>query len=287
MQGLTVEDVDGDGRILQMRLPDPHGPWKCHPQDERLMIPREPGEFGGRYYRVMPEGTLLNFDRAFNVPLFLVILLSILAGVGLYSPETLSASLYYTLHSTVVIAGLFLLVELMAAQRGEALDKLRPAAAVREPVLLGLMMIFGAASAAGLPPLPGFLGKLMILESSSGLPAQVWVWAVVLSVGFFTIVGLARAGVIVFWHIQPDEGQGNPGSGSSVKLLSAVWAFMALTLAMAVLASPVKRYTDAATAQLADQAAYARAVLGMTGAPTTRPYDGQRTPAAAPTEETR
>lgn len=24
VQGLTVEDVDGDGRILQMRLPDPH-----------------------------------------------------------------------------------------------------------------------------------------------------------------------------------------------------------------------------------------------------------------------
>ena len=44
---------------------------------------------------------------------------------------------------------------------------------------------------------------------------------------------------------------------------------------------------DATTAQLADQAAYARAVLGITGAPTTRPYDGQRTPAAAPTEETR
>ena len=207
---------------------------------------------------------------------------TILAGVGLYSPETLSASLYYTLHSTVVIAGLFLLVELMAAQRGEALDKLRPAAAVREPVLLGLMMIFGAASAAGLPPLPGFLGKLMILESSSGLPAQAWVWAVVLSVGFFTIVGLARAGVIVFWHVQPDEGRGEPSSGSSVKLLSAVWSFMALTLAMAVLASPVKRYTDATARQLAHQAAYARAVLGVTGAPTTRPYDGQRTPVAAP-----
>jgi multicomponent K+:H+ antiporter subunit D len=223
---------------------------------------------------------------------------TILAGVGLYSTETLSAALYYTLHSTVVIAGLFLLVELMAAQRGDALDKLRPAAAVREPVLLGLMMIFGAASAAGLPPLPGFLGKLMILESTSGLPAQAWVWTVVLTVGFFTIVGLARAGVIVFWHVQPDEGTGNPSSGSSLKLLSAVWAFMALTLAMAVLASPVKRYTDAAASQLADQAAYARAVLGVTdGAPasTTRPYDGTRAPAAVPvpaettpgTEETR
>jgi len=62
IDGLTVEDADGDGRVLYMRLPDPHGAWKCHPEDARLMIPREPGEFGGIYYRVMPEGTLTHFD---------------------------------------------------------------------------------------------------------------------------------------------------------------------------------------------------------------------------------
>jgi multicomponent K+:H+ antiporter subunit D len=214
---------------------------------------------------------------------------TILAGVSLYSPSTLSAALYYTLHSTLVIAGLFLLVEVMAAQRGEAQDKLRPAVAVREPVLLGLMMLFGAASAAGLPPLPGFLGKLMILESTHGLPAQAWIWTVVLSVGFFTIVGLARAGVIVFWHVQLEEDD-SPAlvtSGSSPKLLSAVWAFMALTLAMAVLASPIKRYTDDTAKQLADTHAYARAVLGLepgTPSTTTRPYNGVRAvaPAKAP-----
>ncbi|HEX5738414.1 MAG TPA: monovalent cation/H+ antiporter subunit D [Hydrogenophaga sp.] len=214
---------------------------------------------------------------------------TILAGVGLYSTGTLSAALYYTLHSTVVIAGLFLLVELMAAQRGEATDQLRPAVAVREPVLLGLMLVFGAASAAGLPPLPGFLGKLMILESSSGMAAQAWVWTVVLTVGFFTIVGLARAGVIVFWHVQP-EGAPEYTSGSSPKLLSAVWAFMIITVAMAVLASPVKRYTDATAEQLANTAAYSRAVLGLQPgerSTSTRPYDGARTmvpPGGAPKE---
>jgi multicomponent K+:H+ antiporter subunit D len=215
---------------------------------------------------------------------------TILAGVGLYSTGTLSAALYYTLHSTVVIAGLFLLVELMAAQRGEATDQLRPAMAVREPVLLGLMMVFGAASAAGLPPLPGFLGKLMILESSSGMAAQAWVWTVVLAVGFFTIVGLARAGVIVFWHVQPEGAPAN-ASGSSPKLLSAVWAFMFITVAMAVLASPVKRYTDAAAVQLADTAAYSRAVLGLEPgerSTSTRPYDGSRftAPAVGTPQET-
>jgi len=62
IDGLSVEDVDGDGRVLYMRQPDPHGSWKCHPNDKRLMIPREPGDFGGNYYRVMPEGTLTHFD---------------------------------------------------------------------------------------------------------------------------------------------------------------------------------------------------------------------------------
>jgi multicomponent K+:H+ antiporter subunit D len=204
---------------------------------------------------------------------------TLLACVGLFTSDSLSAALYYTLHSTLVMAGLFLLVELMAAQRGQALDKLRPAVAVREPVLLGAMLLFGAASAAGLPPLPGFLGKLMILESSSGLPAQAWVWTVVLVVGFFSIVGLARAGVILFWHTQPEPDAAQSGSGSSLQLLSAVWVFMALTLAMAVLASPIKRYTDATAQQLADTSAYAKAVLGLEPGEKSRslrPYDGVR-----------
>jgi murein tripeptide amidase MpaA len=62
VDGLTVEDVDGDGRILFMRIADPHGGWKKCDADPRLMVARQPGEFGGEYYRVMPEGTLQNYD---------------------------------------------------------------------------------------------------------------------------------------------------------------------------------------------------------------------------------
>ncbi len=62
VEGLTVEDVDGDGRMLSMRIPDPHGTYKKHPNEPRLMVAREPGEFGGEYFRIVPEGTLKNFD---------------------------------------------------------------------------------------------------------------------------------------------------------------------------------------------------------------------------------
>ena len=62
VDGLTIQDVDGDGRMLTMRVPDPHGTYKKCAQDPRLMVPREPGELGGEYYRLIPEGLLTQYD---------------------------------------------------------------------------------------------------------------------------------------------------------------------------------------------------------------------------------
>ncbi|MEO7761236.1 MAG: M14 family metallopeptidase, partial [Casimicrobiaceae bacterium] len=62
IEGMTVEDVDGDGRILSMRIPDPNGLWKRHPEDARLMVRREPTEIGGEYFRIVPEGTYKQYD---------------------------------------------------------------------------------------------------------------------------------------------------------------------------------------------------------------------------------
>jgi murein tripeptide amidase MpaA len=66
IEGLTVEDIDGDGRILQMRIADANGLWKAHPQEPRLMVRREPTEVGGSYYRILPEGRLEGYD-GFNL----------------------------------------------------------------------------------------------------------------------------------------------------------------------------------------------------------------------------
>lgn len=60
--GLKREDLDGDGRILQMRVRDDAGAWKKHPEDERVMIPRGPDECGGEYYSVYEEGSIRNWD---------------------------------------------------------------------------------------------------------------------------------------------------------------------------------------------------------------------------------
>lgn len=61
--GLVEGDVDGDGRILTMRVVDANGAWKAAPSDSRLMVPRAPDENGtGPYYRLLTEGTIRNYD---------------------------------------------------------------------------------------------------------------------------------------------------------------------------------------------------------------------------------
>jgi len=63
LDGLHQEDADGDGRILQMLVKDPHGAWKPHPEEPRLLILREPDDLpGDDYYRLLPEGRLSNYD---------------------------------------------------------------------------------------------------------------------------------------------------------------------------------------------------------------------------------
>jgi len=59
---LHSQDIDGDGRILTMRLKDPNGDWKISSLDPRLMERRKPDELGGEYYRLLPEGYLEDYD---------------------------------------------------------------------------------------------------------------------------------------------------------------------------------------------------------------------------------
>lgn len=197
---------------------------------------------------------------------------TILAALGLFSEAAWSAALYYMAHSTLIIAALFLLVELVSAQRGDAADRLEAGPAVAQPALLGLLMLLAAASAAGLPPLPGFIGKLMVLQASSGHEAQTWVWTVVLLVGFLTLIGLARAGSVLFWSVRSETNDSGTAAGASPRLVLATVSLIGAGVLMSVLAAPLKRYTDAAAVQLVDRRAYQEAVLGAVGAQTTQPY---------------
>ena len=60
--GLLEQDLDGDKRILMMRIKDKNGTWKEHPDYPGLMIKRSPTENEGVFYRILPEGMIDEYD---------------------------------------------------------------------------------------------------------------------------------------------------------------------------------------------------------------------------------
>ena len=62
LSGHRERDLNGDGHVTDMRVVDPGGEWKVSEQDPRLMVMREPGEIGGTYYRLYPEGEIVDYD---------------------------------------------------------------------------------------------------------------------------------------------------------------------------------------------------------------------------------
>ncbi|MBN2311162.1 MAG: hypothetical protein JXR94_19450, partial [Candidatus Hydrogenedentes bacterium] len=56
------EDLNGDGLILQMRVPDPNGAWIAPEDEPRLTVPRLPGDTAGQRYRLTTEGLIHDWD---------------------------------------------------------------------------------------------------------------------------------------------------------------------------------------------------------------------------------
>jgi multicomponent K+:H+ antiporter subunit D len=188
---------------------------------------------------------------------------TICIGIGLATIDAIGAALYYLFHSTLAIALLFLLADLIARGRGAAGDRLTRATSVSQPDLLGWIFLGGAIAVVGVPPLSGFFGKLLLLRSALAHEAAGWVWGVVLVTALLALIALSTAGSKLFWHVADDE-PASPMHGSTrataLELLP-VLALLGCIVALTVWAQPAVRYATASAQQLLQPAQYIRAVL--------------------------
>ena len=125
---------------------------------------------------------------------------TLLAPISLGSEAGLSAALFYLLSTTWTVGGLFLVSELVANQRGSAKDRIVTAPKMQNRTFLSVLFLVGAVAAAGLPPLSGFFGKVLILQSVQSGTEMAWLWSVLLIGSFLTVIAYSRAGSIVFWR---------------------------------------------------------------------------------------
>ncbi len=195
--------------------------------------------------------------------------------------EATAALLFYLPHTTLVTGGFFLLTGAIALGRGADADRL-----VRGPVLAGrwalsLAFLVLAIAAAGLPPLSGFLAKLMLMQAAGGAWQAAW-WAVLLLSGLGVTMVLARVASTLFWEpagrADAPVASRRTGPAGAVALALAVAASPAMTAA----AAPVSGFARAAARQLHDRGPYLEAVLAGHGAGRRAPADILREPRPGP-----
>ena len=188
---------------------------------------------------------------------------TICVGVGLGSAQGLSAALFYLLHSTLTVALLFLVVDLIQRGRGSFDDRIIRGIGMPKHALLGGLFLGSAVAAVGIPPLAGFQGKIMLLQAALDHDLVVWVWVAVLLNALLGLIALARAGSTVFWHVSDDPAPASPYRTASFLPIAGL---MACIVALTIWANPVTSYTTAAAQQLMQPGDYVRSVLGTSAA---------------------
>jgi len=194
---------------------------------------------------------------------------TLMIPVSLFTAEATAAALYYMVHSTFAAAVLFLVADMVIARRGAGGGALQTYPAMAQNGMVAALFFGAAISMAGMPPLSGFLGKLLILKAAMPEQTMVMIWIAVLVSSLILIMGFARAGSAVFWKTTPAEewreDLPTPNEPSIALGVAAVVALIGLGGMMAVGAGPAMGFFEATAAQLEDNAQYIDAVLAPMG----------------------
>jgi len=190
----------------------------------------------------------------------------LLATVAVFTEQATSAALFYLIHSTLAAGALFLIADLVAERRGLLRDRLVLAPRFAQGGLIGALFFVAAIAMSGMPPLSGFIGKLLVLDGVRASAHAGWFWTLILATSLIAIVGFSRGGSLLFWkpHAQPTA----PASGRAGDTLGfvAVGGLLACLVALTVFAGPVHAWLETTARQIYAPAAYIEAVLGAAGA---------------------
>lgn len=189
----------------------------------------------------------------------------VMVSISLFTPVGISAALYYIVHSTLAGSALFLISDLVRTGRG-GLD-LAPRPPMAGNALTAGLFFVGAIAMAGLPPLSGFLGKLLLLDAAFESDLVVWIWSVVLISSLISILGFARAGSILFWKahsVEPTEDSATLERPTALSYV-AIGGLVALLVAHTVFAGQVHSYAEATAEQLFQPGPYISTVVNTPG----------------------
>ena len=167
-------------------------------------------------------------------------------AISAFTPETTVAALYYILHSTLATAAMFLVADLVTRRRAHSrLDQVT--APLAQSGLIASLYLAAAVAMAGMPPLSGFIGKLLILDAFRDQSALVW--SVILLSSFLMILGFARVGSTLFWKPAASETHAADHAPEGLAFTATI-ALLAGLILLTVLAGPLTDWLAGTAAEL-------------------------------------
>ena len=184
---------------------------------------------------------------------------TLLAGFAIGTQDALAASLYYLIHTTWISAALFLIAGIISRLRGPRFGSRLIAGPQMEHAKLFSGLFFIAAIAViGMPPLSGFLGKVMLLVSAGTGTQAALLYPALLGSSLVVLVAMSRAGTTLFWRYDAVPAVAEPLDWAR---LTAAMVLLAGSPLMVLFASPILDYLNATAAQLLAPADYIEKVM--------------------------
>ncbi|ANU23798.1 Na+/H+ antiporter subunit D [Planococcus donghaensis] len=126
----------------------------------------------------------------------------ILFGVAQLNQPGIDGSIMYLIHDMMIKAALFFLVGIIAVLFGTT-DLRKMGGLIKTYPVLGWVYLLTAFGLAGIPPLSGFPGKLLIIQGGFEGP-QFWGSIIVLATSLVVLLSAVRIFIYAFWG-QPVE----------------------------------------------------------------------------------
>ena len=188
---------------------------------------------------------------------------TLILTIAMQREAATAAGLYYMIHSTLITGALFLIADLVSKQRGKSEDRYVVARKMPHNTPIGIAFFFAALTVVGLPPLSGFLGKVLILQSAEGATEISWVWGFVLLASVASLIAISRAGTTLFWRYSKSSSSNSINNTDPIhplKVLAVVLLLLTSPL-LVIFGDPVIEFTRAAASQLHDTSQTVDALL--------------------------
>ncbi|MEU6712124.1 Na+/H+ antiporter subunit D [Nonomuraea sp. NPDC046802] len=198
-------------------------------------------------------------------------------GVALATLASLAGAIFYIVHHITVQTSLFLVTGMIERRTGTTSVN-RLGGLMTATPLLAVLFFVPAMNLSGIPPMSGFVGKLMLVQA--GLAAGGWLPVTVVAAGLvtslLTLYAVAKTWGKAFWRGRREERMGTvveseeyTGQDPTVTTTSlpvalpvSVAALVVLGLSFTVFAGPLTALTHRAAGELKARDPYISAVLG-------------------------